>query len=153
MATFLFVLFLLIVVGIFFIVKKIYNEKYKNRKAFRRAEHFDKRIICNDYKVENIKKIKNKDSHVILIFQRKELEIDKNNIKYVSQHSEEKVEVNCNLPHKIKKEEVFNYLINNTYFYITEDRYNKLLSSSTHWTKGLSHFQLTDKIKGWCLWE
>ena len=131
MSTFLFILFLLVIIVIFFVIKKLYNEKYKNRKALRKSEHFDKKIICNDYKVENIKEIKEKGSYVILIFGRKDLEVEKDKIKYVSHYSEEKVEVNCELPHKIEKEKVFNHLIDHTIFYITKDRYNKLLSSNT----------------------
>ncbi|PTI37654.1 hypothetical protein BU062_13350, partial [Staphylococcus succinus] len=75
--------------------------------------------------------IKEKGSYVILIFGRKDLEVEKDKIKYVSHYSEEKVEVNCELPHKIEKEKVFNHLIDHTLFYITKDRYNKLLSSNT----------------------
>ncbi|MEB6037082.1 hypothetical protein NGH74_02850 [Staphylococcus pseudoxylosus] len=94
----------------------------RKRKREKRVENY----INEAFKIENLKAIKETPQHITLVYDKETLNIKHNNVSQVQNENEEKVDTHFELPTNIQREEVYDYALQHTHFYITHERYDRL---------------------------
>ncbi len=126
MSIFYFIIFLIIVVAFFLLIKKLYRNEASVNKRKRKREKRVENYINEAFKIENLKAIKETPQHITLVYPKETLNIKHNNVSQVQNENEEKVDTHFELPTNIQREEVYDYALQHTHFYITHERYDKL---------------------------
>ncbi|MGW7907864.1 hypothetical protein BU120_01565 [Staphylococcus xylosus] len=126
MSIFYFIIFLIIVVAFFLLIKKLYRNEASVNKRKRKREKRVENYINEAFKIENLKAIKETPQHITLVYDKETLNIKHNNVSQVQNENEEKVDTHFELPTNIQREEVYDYALQHTHFYITHERYDRL---------------------------
>lgn len=127
MSTLLFLLTIIIVLLIYIFVRHKYVEDFKIQKSKRKREQRVKNYIYNAFKIGRIEALHYKSSHVELIYRQKTITVRKDQIIFVNYEHQEKVETKFNMPSDIDRSELLDLIMENTYFYMTENRYFTLM--------------------------
>ncbi|MEB6044228.1 hypothetical protein AABD41_08190 [Staphylococcus pseudoxylosus] len=126
MSIFYFIIFLIIVVAFFLLIKKLYRNEASVNKRKRKREKRVENYINEAFKIENLKAIKETPQHITLVYDKETLNIKHNNVSQVQNENEEKVDTHFELPTNIQRDEVYDYALQHTHFYITHERYDRL---------------------------
>lgn len=88
-----------------------------------------KNIIEDYYTVDKIESIYNKNKKIELVFQDNSLKLNSNQIEIVDYFEDEKVEINAPLYNESDINNLFELILEDTFFYISKNRYESLLKS------------------------
>ncbi|HLR18904.1 MAG TPA: hypothetical protein VK115_03220 [Staphylococcus sp.] len=126
MSIFYFIIFIVIVLVIYFIFKQYYRKEAvvnkRKRKREKRVEHY----INEAFKIENLESIKESKTTIALVYPKETLNVEPEQISKVDNKDEEKVVTEFEMPEGIKREELYDFSLKHTKFYITHDRYERL---------------------------
>lgn len=126
MSIFYFIIFLIIVVAFFLLIKKQYRNEASVNKRKRKREKRAENYINEAFKIENLQSIKETPQHITLVYPKETLNIKPENVSQVQYVNEEKIDTHFELPTDIKREEVYDYALQHTHFYIMHERYDRL---------------------------
>ncbi|WP_436951213.1 hypothetical protein [Staphylococcus shinii] len=126
MSIFYFIIFLIIVVVFFLLIKKLYRNEASVNKRKRKREKRVENYINEAFKIENLQAIKETPEHISLAYPKEKLNVPHSNVSQVQDENEEKLVTDFELPTDIQREEVYNYAIKHTHFYIAHARYDRL---------------------------
>ncbi|MDT3993963.1 hypothetical protein [Mammaliicoccus sp. H-M34] len=126
MGTLLFIIALLIIVILYLIVRMKYISDFNKRRTVRKREQRLKELINSAFKIDRLQLIEERKADIKLKYNKRAIAVKREQIKKVDSSDEERIEIKYELPEGITKEEIFDFIIENSNFYITEERYNNL---------------------------
>src|SRR5699024_3902390 len=129
MSTVFFLIAIIIVLLVYIFVKHQYTKDFKIQQSKRKREQRVKNYVYNAFDISKIEAIHYKKSFIELIYKQKTLTVKKEQIIFVDYEYQEKIESKYELSSHIDRSELFDLIIENTYFYITENHYFTLLIS------------------------
>ena len=127
MATLLFLVTILFILVIYLLVKLKYTKDFKNSKGKRHRERRIEEFVQSAYKIDNLEAIHLGRAHLELIYKRKTVDVRKDQVIFVEDEEQEKVETQFKMTDDMVRDELFDLMLEDTYFYITENRYNSLM--------------------------
>lgn len=127
MATLLFLVTILFILVIYLLVKLKYTKDFKTSKGKRHRERRIEEFVQSAYKIDNLEAIHQGRAHLELIYKRKTVDVRKDQVIFVEDEEQEKVETKFKMTDDMVRDELFDLMLENTYFYITENRYNSLM--------------------------
>lgn len=130
MSTLIFLLILAIIIIIYLLVKQSFAKDFKAQKHKRYREKRVIDFIQSAYKIDNIEAIHRKNSHLELIYNRKTLDVKSEQVIFVDEADQEDVETNFSLTEDDEREDLFDKILENTYFYMTKERFDHLMIQS-----------------------
>ncbi|MBZ8172637.1 hypothetical protein FOG26_05560 [Staphylococcus cohnii] len=130
MSTLIFLLILAVIIIIYLLVKQSFAKDFKAQKHKRYREKRVIDFIQSAYKIDNIEAIHRKNNHLELIYNRKTLDVKSEQVIFVDETDQEDVETNFSLAEDDEREDLFDKILENTYFYMTKERFNHLLIQS-----------------------
>ncbi|WP_323703884.1 hypothetical protein [Mammaliicoccus sp. Dog046] len=126
MATLIFLISLIIIATLYYFLRRKYIADFKSRRKVRKREQRLKELINSAFKIERLELIEERQSDVKLKYNKRAIAVNPDHIIKVDNTEDERIEIKYELPNEITKEEVFDFIIENSNFYITNERYNKL---------------------------
>ena len=129
MSTLIFLLILAVIIIIYLLVKQNLLKILKLKSI----NVIEKRVIDfihSAYKIENIEAIHRKNDHLELIYHRKTLDVKNEQVIFVDEANQEYVETNFTLKEEDEREDLFDKILENTYFYMTKERFDQLMIQS-----------------------
>ena len=130
MSTLIFLLILAVIIIIYLLVKQSFAKDFKAQKHKRYREKRVIDFIQSAYKIDNIEAIHRKNNHLELIYNRKTLDVKSEQVIFVDEADQEDVETNFSLAEDDEREDLFDKILENTYFYMTKERFDQLLIQS-----------------------
>ncbi|WP_210123195.1 MULTISPECIES: hypothetical protein [unclassified Staphylococcus] len=130
MSTVFFLITIIIVLLVYIFVKHQYTKDFRVQKSKRKREQRAKNFIYNAFDIKKIEAIHYKRTHIELIYKQKTLNVQKNQIIFVDHEYQEKIEIQYKMTSGTDRSELFDLIIENTYFYVTENRYFNLIIKS-----------------------
>ncbi|MCY1038902.1 hypothetical protein OWI77_08685 [Staphylococcus nepalensis] len=127
MGTLIFLLVIAIIVIIYLLVKQKFAKDFQIQKSKRYREKRVMDFIHNAYKIEKIEAIHQKRDHLELIYNRKTLDVKKEQVIFVDEADQENVESKFKLTEDDNKEDMFDNILENTHFYMTKERFDHLM--------------------------
>ena len=130
MSTLIFLLILAVIIIIYLLVKQNFAKDFKAQKHKRYREKRVIDFIQSAYKIDNIEAIHRKNNHLELIYNRKTLDVKSEQVIFVDEADQEDVETNFSLAEDDEREDLFDKILENTYFYMTKERFDHLMIQS-----------------------
>ena len=130
MSTLIFLLILAVIIIIYLLVKQSFAKDFKAQKHKRYREKRVIDFIQSAYKIDNIEAIHRKNNHLELIYNRKTLDVKSEQVIFVDEADQEDVETNFSLAEDDEREDLFDKILENTYFYMTKERFDHLMIQS-----------------------
>jgi len=129
-STLIFLLILAVIIIIYLLVKQSFAKDFKAQKHKRYREKRVIDFIQSAYKIDNIEAIHRKHNHLELIYNRKTLDVKSEQVIFVDEADQEDVETNFSLAEDDEREDLFDKILENTYFYMTKERFDHLMIQS-----------------------
>ncbi|ANK38810.1 hypothetical protein ABLV91_11575 [Staphylococcus equorum] len=126
MSIFYFLIFIVIVLIIYFIFRKNYKKEAAVNKRKRKREKRVANYISEAFKIENLEDVKESKTTIALVYPKETLDVEPEQVVKVENQSEEKVVTEFEMPEGIKREELYDFSLKHTKFYIAHDRYARL---------------------------
>ncbi|RIN19120.1 hypothetical protein BU070_12650 [Mammaliicoccus vitulinus] len=103
-----------------------YIKDFKKRRSVRKREQRIKELVNAAFKIDQLQLIEERKTDIKLKYNKRAIAVQPEQIKLVDAIEDERIEVTYELPNGITKEEVFDFIIDNSNFYISKERYNDL---------------------------
>lgn len=130
MSTLIFLLIIAVIIIIYLLVKQSFAKDFKDQKHKRYREKRVIDFIHSAYKIENIEAIHRKNDHLELIYHRKTLDVKNEQVIFVDEANQENVDTDFTLKEEDEREDLFDKILENTYFYMTKERFDQLMIQS-----------------------
>ncbi|MGK9045649.1 hypothetical protein [Mammaliicoccus vitulinus] len=126
MGTLLFIVSLFIILILYLVLRQKYVKDFKKRRSIRKREQRIKELVNAAFKIDRLQLIEERKTDVKLKYNKRAIAVQPEQIKLVDAVDDERIEITYELPNDITKEEVFDFIIDNSNFYISKERYNNL---------------------------
>lgn len=127
MATLLFLVTILFILVVYLLVRLKYAKDFKESMGKRHRERRIEEFVQNAYKLDNLEAIHHSRTHIELIYSRKTLDVRTEQVIFVENKDEEKVKTQFEMTDDMARDELFDLMLEDTYFYMIEERYNELI--------------------------
>lgn len=130
MSTVFFLIAIIIVLLVYIFVKHQYTKDFKVQQSKRKREQRVKNFVYSAFDIDKIEAIHYKKSLIELIYKQKTITVKKEQIIFVDYEYQEKLESQYKMSSDVDRAELFDLIIESTYFYITENHYFTLVINS-----------------------
>ncbi|MGX5789605.1 hypothetical protein ACWKSJ_00745 [Staphylococcus equorum] len=130
MSTVFFLIAIIIVLLVYIFVKHQYTKDFKVQQSKRKREQRVKNFVYSAFDIDKIEAIHYKKALIELIYKQKTITVKKEQIIFVDYEYQEKLESQYKMSSDVDRAELFDLIIESTYFYITENHYFTLVINS-----------------------